>query len=99
MTVDSIELLGLAAGSLTTLSFVPQVLKIWRTRSGKDVSYGMFLLFSLGVLLWLFYGIARQSLPIVLANAVTLVLAVAVLVLKFRFERQMPSAAGRRKKA
>lgn len=87
MLTEPIELLGLAAGGLTTLSFVPQVLKIWRSRSAKDVSYGMFLLFSLGVLLWLVYGIARETWPLILANAVTLVLALTVLVLKFRFER------------
>ena len=92
MLSDPVELLGLAAGGLTTVSFVPQVLRIWRTRSGRDVSYGMFLLFSLGVLLWLIYGIARDSLPIVLANSVTLVLALTVLALKVRFDRPVSAA-------
>lgn len=86
------ESIGLLAGTLTTLSFVPQVLKIWRTRSGRDVSYGMFLLFSLGVGLWLIYGIARSAPSIILANAVTLVLALTVLVLKGYFARTSRSA-------
>jgi MtN3 and saliva related transmembrane protein len=83
--MDVIDLLGLAAGSLTTLSFVPQVLKIWRSKSGNDVSYGMFLLFSLGVALWLAYGLLLKATPIIVANAVTLVLALLVLYLKFRY--------------
>lgn len=83
--MDLIDLLGLAAGSLTTVSFVPQVLKIWRSKSGNDVSYGMFSLFSLGVSLWLAYGLLLKSMPIIAANAVTLVLALLVLYLKFRY--------------
>ncbi len=83
--MDLIDLLGLAAGSLTTVSFVPQVLKIWRSKSGSDVSYGMFLLFSLGVSLWLAYGLLLKAAPIIVANAVTLVLALLVLYLKFRY--------------
>lgn len=88
MLAETIDLLGLAAGSLTTLSFVPQVLKIWRTKSGKDVSYGMFLLFSLGVLLWLAYGLILGAMPIIVANTVTLVLALVVLGLKYRYGRE-----------
>jgi MtN3 and saliva related transmembrane protein len=87
MLTETIDLIGLAAGSLTTISFVPQVLKIWRTKSGRDVSYGMFLLFSLGVLLWLIYGLALDAMPVIAANAVTLVLALVVLGLKFRYGR------------
>ncbi len=86
--MDVIDLLGLAAGSLTTVSFVPQVLKIWRSKSGNDVSYGMFLLFSAGVSLWLAYGLMLRATPIVVANAVTLVLALVVIFLKFRYRRR-----------
>lgn len=80
-----LDLLGLAAGTLTTVAFVPQVVKTWRTRSGADLSIGMFLLFSTGVLLWLLYGLAIGSLPVVVANAVTLVLALAILLMALRF--------------
>ncbi|MBU0594861.1 MAG: SemiSWEET transporter [Gammaproteobacteria bacterium] len=76
------NLLGMAAGTLTTVAFVPQVLKTWRSKSAGDVSYGMFLIFSSGVFLWLLYGLAIGATPIVVANAVTLVLALTMLVLK-----------------
>lgn len=85
MDIAVSDLIGLAAGTLTTLSFVPQVLRTWRSRSAGDISLAMFSLFSLGVVLWLIYGIMNDAPPIILANAVTLVLAVAVLVMKLRF--------------
>ena len=91
--MDAYNLVGLAAGTLTTIAFVPQVLKTWRTKSGEDISLGMFLLFSTGVLLWLLYGLAIGSLPVILANAVTLLLSLAVLVLKLRYDRA-PQPAG-----
>ncbi len=86
--MEPIDLLGLAAGGLTTVSFVPQVLKIWRSKSGNDVSYGMFLLFSAGVSLWLAYGVMLRATPIIAANAATLVLALAVIYLKFRYRQR-----------
>jgi MtN3 and saliva related transmembrane protein len=82
-----IDALGLLAGMLTTIAFLPQVLKIYRTKSGKDISRGMILIFSLGVLLWLIYGIAIGSLPLILANAFTLVLSLAIIALKVRYSR------------
>ncbi|MBI5041160.1 MAG: SemiSWEET transporter [Gammaproteobacteria bacterium] len=83
--MDVTTYLGLSAGSLTTLAFVPQVLKTWRSKSGNDISLGMFLLFTAGVLLWLIYGILTEALPVILANAVTLLLSLAILVLKLRY--------------
>jgi MtN3 and saliva related transmembrane protein len=65
------DLIGALAGTLTTASFVPQVLKTWRSRSARDISFGMFLLFSLGVTLWLIYGVAIHSTPIILSNVIT----------------------------
>jgi MtN3 and saliva related transmembrane protein len=85
MAIDSIDLIGTLAGCLTTISFVPQVVKTWRTRSGEDVSTGMFVLFSLGVLLWLIYGLVLGAFPIILANGATLILALLVIVLKYRY--------------
>lgn len=89
--MNTSTLLGLGAGSLTTLAFVPQVLKTWRTKSGNDISLGMILLFSTGVLLWLIYGILIDALPVILANAVTLLLSLTVLLLKLHY-RQRPGA-------
>jgi len=83
--MDAVNALGLVAGSLTTLAFVPQVVKTLRTRSAEDISTFMFLLFSAGVFLWLLYGIALGALPVILANGITLALALVVLLLKFRF--------------
>jgi len=78
-------LLGLIAGTLTTIAFVPQLVKTWKTRSTKDVSLGMFSIFCTGVLLWLIYGVLIQSVPVALANGVTLVLAGAILFLKLKY--------------
>jgi len=85
--MQTVNLLGLAAGLLTTVAFLPQVAKTWKTRSADDLSTGMLLLFSTGLLLWLLYGLAIQALPVVLANAVTLLLTGAILVMKWRFGR------------
>lgn len=77
--------LGLLAGFLTTIAFVPQVLKIWRSKHAKDISLGMFILFSIGVLLWIVYGIRIGSWPLILANGVTLTLALVILALKLYY--------------
>ena len=76
---------GYAAAILTTISFVPQVLKVWRTRSARDVSLGMYSLFTLGIFTWLVYGGLIESWPVILANFVTLVLAGMVLAMKLKF--------------
>jgi MtN3 and saliva related transmembrane protein len=80
------EIIGMAAGTFTTLSFLPQVIKTYKTRSAKDLSLPMFLLFTLGVSMWMTYGISISKPAIIIANGVTLVLAVMLLVAKFRFK-------------
>jgi len=77
-----IPILGFLAGTCTTLAFVPQVIRTWRTGSAHDLSLGMLLVFNLGVGLWLVYGLALGAAPIVAANAVTLPLSGLLLVLK-----------------
>lgn len=77
--------LGFIAGTLTTLSFVPQVHKLWRTRQCEDLSWGMLLTFSAGVLCWLVYGLRLRAAPIILANAVTLALLLAIIFMKARY--------------
>jgi MtN3 and saliva related transmembrane protein len=81
------DLLGYAAAVLTTISFVPQVLHTWRSRRAQGISLGMISLFSLGVALWLAYGVLVQAWPVIVANAITLVLALFLLGMKLRFER------------
>ena len=84
--MNDINLLGMLAGTLTTVAFVPQVVKIWQSKSASDISFGMFLIFNLGLVLWLLYGIAIHSVPVIIANAVTLVLTGMILVLKIRYK-------------
>ncbi|HWS02778.1 MAG TPA: SemiSWEET transporter [Gammaproteobacteria bacterium] len=80
------DLIGYGAAILTTLAFIPQALKSWRTRDLSGVSLSMYSLFTLGVGLWLVYGILLDSWPIILANLVTLTLAGTVLFLKLRHQ-------------
>ncbi len=79
------EWIGGFAATLTTCSFIPQVWRVWRTKHTKDISLLMYTLFTVGVALWLIYGILLASWPIILANTITLLLAGMVLVLKLRF--------------
>jgi MtN3 and saliva related transmembrane protein len=83
--MDMTLIVGFAAGFLTTIAFVPQVVKIWSAKSAKDVSLPTFVAFSVGVALWLVYGILRQEPAIIVWNAVTLLLAAAILVMKLKF--------------
>jgi MtN3 and saliva related transmembrane protein len=85
------DFLGFVAGVITTISFVPQVVRTYRNKSGRDISLWMMLLFALGITLWLIYGLLLMSLPIILANAVTLVLVMAILVLKLYYARNQRS--------
>ncbi|AYQ44169.1 MULTISPECIES: SemiSWEET transporter [Burkholderia cepacia complex] len=87
------DTVGLVAGILTTISFVPQVVKIRRSGSARDISYSMYACFIAGVSLWLYYGIAIGALPVALNNAVVLLLAVTIIVLKYRAEAR--AAAGK----
>jgi MtN3 and saliva related transmembrane protein len=84
--MDSATLVGYFAGFLTTVAFVPQVLKTWKSKSASDLSLGMFSVFSLGVLCWLIYGILLAKPPMILWNAVTLFLALTLLVMKLKFD-------------
>lgn len=81
-----VNLMGFSAAILTTIAFVPQVIKVLRTRSTRDVSSGIYALFTTGVALWFCYGVMIGSWPVIVANAVTLVLAGLVLVMKIRMD-------------
>jgi MtN3 and saliva related transmembrane protein len=85
--MDIVKTIGLVAGILTTISFLPQVIQTWRTKSAKDLSLPMFLIFFLGTVLWLIYGIMIESLPVTLANAVTMVLSFVLLIFKLMFRK------------
>lgn len=77
--------IGSAAALLTTISFVPQAWKTWRTRDVSGISILMYSAFTLGVGLWLIYGWLLGALPIILANAVTFSLALSILLMRIRF--------------
>ena len=81
-----VDAVGTVAALFTTLSFVPQVMQIWRSRSASSVSMPMYVIFTVGVLLWLAYGVMLVSWPIIVCNVVTLALAVSVIVMKFKFD-------------
>jgi len=83
--MDEVMILGLAAGTLTTAAFVPQLAKAWRSKSTGDLSWGMLVTFSTGVLLWLIYGVWIDSLPVILANAITLLLQAGIVSLKIKY--------------
>jgi MtN3 and saliva related transmembrane protein len=86
------ELIGMIAAVLTTLSFVPQAVHIMRTGQTEGISLIMYALFTTGITVWLAYGILLGALPIILSNAVTLVLAATILVLKIRAVLQARSS-------
>ena len=79
------RLIGFAAATLTTISFLPQAYHSLRTRDTHSISLGMYTLFTLGIALWLIYGLLIHDLPVMLANGATLLLALIVLVLKLRY--------------
>ncbi|MBI5123297.1 SemiSWEET transporter [Candidatus Roizmanbacteria bacterium] len=76
--------IGMIAASLTTLAFLPQTIKTWKTRKTKDISLPMYVTFVVGMMIWLYYGFAIQSLPLIAGNIVSLIFAIPVLVLKLK---------------
>ena len=80
-----IKLLGFAAATCTTIAYAPQFIKVWKTRSTEDISLGMFLVMVFGILLWLVYGLLSGDGPLIVANAITIVLAGGILVMKLKY--------------
>jgi MtN3 and saliva related transmembrane protein len=84
--MDYITILGLVAASLSTLAFIPQVIKTWQTKSAKDLSFAMFFLMFTATALWLIYGLLMSALPIIVANATVLVLLAIILYFKLTYK-------------
>lgn len=82
--------LGFVAGTLTTLSFLPQVHKTWRSKRCDDLSLPMLLAFALGITLWLVYGLILRAAPIIATNAITLALVLALISFKARYRANKP---------
>tara|TARA_B100000787_G_scaffold69474_1_gene51061 strand:+ start:62 stop:325 length:264 start_codon:yes stop_codon:yes gene_type:complete len=81
-----INYVGFFAAFCTTIAFVPQAIKVYKSKSTKDISLYMFLIFTLGVLSWLIYGFIISNLPVILANALTLALSLFILIYKLRYK-------------
>jgi MtN3 and saliva related transmembrane protein len=84
--MDTITLVGYIAGTLTTISFVPQVARAWKLKETRDLSLAMLLFFAAGVLLWTLYGVWTGSLPIIAANIVTFILILVLLGMKIKYQ-------------
>ncbi|MDB9743838.1 SemiSWEET transporter [Pelagibacteraceae bacterium] len=81
-----LKYIGFFAAFCTTIAFLPQATKVWKTKSTKDISLYMFIIFTVGVLSWLIYGISISDLPIILANALTLILSLFILIYKIKYK-------------
>ena len=85
--MDGIEILGMVAGTISSVTFLPQVIKTWQTRSAKDISLWMFLLVTFSVVLWLVYGIYLMSIPIIYTNSAVLLMSLIMLFFKWKFDK------------
>lgn len=83
--MDYLKIMGLVAGTITSITFLPQVIQIWKTRSAKDLSLGMLALLILGVSMWLVYGILVKDAAIIYTNSMVLTMSFIMLYFKFRF--------------
>ncbi|MBC8413635.1 MAG: SemiSWEET transporter [Nitrospira sp.] len=85
INIDYISFIGLVAGTCTTLSFIPQVSKTMKTKETSSISLGMYLILATGIFLWTVYGFLIGSMPIMIANGISLLMAIFVLILKLRY--------------
>tara|TARA_R110001583_G_scaffold160872_1_gene312737 strand:- start:3163 stop:3423 length:261 start_codon:yes stop_codon:yes gene_type:complete len=85
--IDKYEIIGLIAAVLTTSSFVPQVYKTWKTKSAGNLSLTMYIVLFIGIILWLIYGIHLNSFSMILANIVTGILALLLILFKLKYKK------------
>ena len=81
-----VTLIGVAAAICTTVSFLPQAIKVIKTKRTKDLSLAMYLIFTIGVLLWLVYGIVLSDIPLIIANTITMIFSLIILVMKLIYK-------------
>lgn len=86
--MDEIEILGMTAGTISSITFLPQVIKTWKSRSAKDISLWMLLFVTSSVILWLIYGIFLKSIPIIYTNSAVLLMSLILLYFKWAFDRE-----------
>jgi MtN3 and saliva related transmembrane protein len=94
-----INLVGYVAAICTTISFLPQLIRVYRLKSAHEISLTMFLVYSFGVFLWMLYGLFIRSFPVIVANALSLVLSLAILTLKIRYDRLGRTASAKIERA
>ena len=85
--MNSSEIFGFAAAFLSTVAFLPQVIKTWQIKKAEDVSYALLVTFSSGCFCWVIYGLKTHSKPVLIANLLTLGLNLTILSMKFAFEK------------
>jgi len=84
--MDYITIIGLVAAALTAIAFFPQLMKVWKTKSTKDISLGMFSIFCVGVFLWVVYGILINDPPVIIANFLVFIQAFIILIFKVKYK-------------
>ncbi|HMK94931.1 MAG TPA: SemiSWEET transporter [Candidatus Limnocylindrales bacterium] len=84
--MDPVTIVGLTAAAFTTIALLPQLVKVWKTKSTRDISTGMFLLYCSGVFLWFVYGVYINDLPIMLANSLAFIQALVILTFKAKYK-------------
>jgi MtN3 and saliva related transmembrane protein len=84
--MNYVTIVGLAAAAITTISLLPQLMKVWKTKSTKDISMETFLLFCGGVLLWFIYGVLLNDLPMIIANSLGFVQGLIILFFKIKYK-------------
>lgn len=84
--MDLITIIGLLAGTMTTVSFIPQLIRTVKYKNTQSISLGMYSIFTFGVLVWLFYGIVKKDIAIIVANIITLTFTIIILILKLKYK-------------
>jgi len=84
--MNAIEILGMSAGLISSITFLPQVIKTWQSKSAKDISLLMFTFATISVIMWLIYGLLLKNNPIIFTNAIILILSLTMLYFKFKFK-------------
>lgn len=84
--MDAVVLVGYIAGAITTIAFVPQVVRAWKLKETRDLSLAMLVLFGFGILLWTCYGFWMESMPIIAANLITFILILFLLWMKLKYK-------------
>ena len=84
--MNPITIVGLIAAAFTTIALLPQLMKVWKTKSTRDISTGMFTLYSCGLFLWFVYGVYINDLPIILANSLAFIQSLIILIFKAKYK-------------